>query len=469
MMVPLQRSRPARPIGFFRSLAGRMTLAWMLLVVAVMLLLYAITRTALLRHEQAALQASIDTDLAGLADIYISGGERELVQRLNERIEFQSGTPGSHYLLLGRGEQRLAGNLHAWPRLEASASQAGLVRLADGKQALARGTLLAPHLRLLVARDLRALDGVMASLRNAFAVASLLALALALLAGLRFSRRLQRRIDAINRLYAGMEPAGAPESQSAPFAGDEIDQLHGSTEQSLLRIRGLLEAYRDISDHTAHEIRTPLMHLDHGLVKMLENTVDPRMIDGLSAARENVRSTIRMLESLLDISAVRARTGDAGGLEEIDLSALVSEIVDIYRDSAEDMGYRLDGEIEPGVSMRADAMQLRRLISNLLDNALKYCPPGTRVKVVLEAGPRLRVEDDGPGIPPAEQARIFDKFRRGSQNRQVGHGLGLALARAIAERHGMNLRLDADYAQGARFILEFPESGLPHPSKQPLR
>ena len=455
-------ARATAPVAFLRSLAGRMTAAAMLLVVVVMLLLYAVTRTAVLHHEQAALQASIDTDLAGLADIYISGGESELLQRLSDRIEFESVSPGAYYLLAGESDRRIAGNLREWPRLDASASQAGIVRLGNGRKAQARSTLLAPQLRLLVARDYRAIDAVLASLRNSFVVAGAFVLLLSLAAGFWFSRNLQRRIDAINTLYRDMEAAPSPGDAVPSPPGDEIDRLYASTDHALQRIGGLLEAYRDISDHTAHEIRTPLMHLDHRLVTMLELTVDPRMIEGLSRSRELVRSTIRMLESLLDISAVRARIGDAGGLEDIDLSALVVEVVDIYQDSAEDMGYRLDAGIEDGIRMRADAMQLRRLISNLLDNALKYSPPGSRIAVTLEPGPRLSVEDDGPGIPLSEHGRVFEKFGRGSQNRQIGHGLGLALARAIAERHGMRLGLDSCHRDGARFILEYPpQAGSP--------
>ena len=137
--------------------------------------------------------------------------------------------------------------------------------------------------------------------------------------------------------------------------------------------------------------------------------------------------------------------------EQIDLGALVRDLLDLYRDSVDELGFRLDSSVADGVAMRADAMQMRRLLSNLLDNALKYCPPGSRIHVELAPGPRLVVEDDGPGIPPAQRERLFEKFARGSQG--SGHGLGLALARAIAQRHGLDLRL-VPAAKGARFVLQ---------------
>ena len=84
------------------------------------------------------------------------------------------------------------------------------------------------------------------------------------------------------------------------------------------------------------------------------------------------------------------------------------------------------------MAVLGDAAQLRRLVSNLFDNAVRYVPAGGKVVVALAAGPRLRVSDDGPGIPEAVRVRLFERFSSGSG----GHGLGLALVRAIAQRHG---------------------------------
>ena len=99
-------------------------------------------------------------------------------------------------------------------------------------------------------------------------------------------------------------------------------------------------------------------------------------------------------------------------------------------------------------------MQGTRLLSNLLDNAIKYVPEGGRVRLILRPGPQVVVEDDGPGIPRDQRDRVFERFARATApGDRPGHGLGLALSRAIAERHGLVLRL-GDTPRGAQFILE---------------
>jgi signal transduction histidine kinase len=136
---------------------------------------------------------------------------------------------------------------------------------------------------------------------------------------------------------------------------------------------------------------------------------------------------------------------------------LLGDLAALYEGSVEEAGLRLETAIEPGVTMLGERMQIVRLVSNLLDNAIKYVPAGGTVSLRLSQGPRIMVADDGPGIPFEDRGRIFERFARSAgQVSQPGHGLGLALARAIAQRHGLVLRL-ADSPRGACFMVE-PEA-----------
>ena len=106
--------------------------------------------------------------------------------------------------------------------------------------------------------------------------------------------------------------------------------------------------------------------------------------------------------------------------------------------------------------LRADPMQMMRLMSNLLDNAFKYVPSGGSVALILSPGPRIIVQDDGPGIPAADRTRIFERYVRLDVGSGGGHGLGLALARAIAQRHELSLHVE-DAAPGARFVVQLED------------
>jgi len=153
--------------------------------------------------------------------------------------------------------------------------------------------------------------------------------------------------------------------------------------------------------------------------------------------------------------------GDLTGLEEVDLAALAEDLVELYAASAEEAGIALLAHIEPGVTLPGERMQLTRLISNLLDNALKYVPSGGTVTITISAGPVIEVSDNGPGVEQHLRPFVFDRFRSGAAREgKTSHGLGLSLARAIAMRHGLRIGLvDSGLAEsgaGAHFVVRPP-------------
>ena len=200
-------------------------------------------------------------------------------------------------------------------------------------------------------------------------------------------------------------------------------------------------------------MRTPLMHLDTQLVKLARETGDAALGEALARARGDIRGIVALLESLLDIASSEAKIGDRSGLKPVNLSAMVARLADLYADSAEESGHRFDVAIAPGVTFPGEEMQLARLVTNLLDNAFKYVPAGGTIRLALAAGPRLELSDDGPGIPDGDRETVFTRFRRAHGETKGGAGLGLALARAIAQRHGLSLTLLASQ-RGAHFMLQ---------------
>ena len=479
-------------VRFRDSIFARL-IAWAIVVsVAATLLLWGVTVTTLDRASRVAMMRAVDVDLAGLADIHASGGQGEIEKRIADRVMLSGqDSNAAHYMVSDNGGHRLAGDVQGWPiTLSARLSDAGYITLSDGTPVYARVTQLGPNLRLLVAREYRHDSALRSAIGWAFLAAGALVVAVVGVMGRNRARILAGRIGRINRAFRAQDEASLAALAEDGAARDEIGELTRHSADALARLRRMVAAQRDTTDNVAHELRTPLMHLDNRLVKALGSATGDADRRLLADARGEIRQIIALLESLLDIATSEARRGDRHGLNPVNLSQLVSRIGELYADSADEGGYRFVRSIMPGIIVQGEEMQLMRLVTNLLDNAFKYVPAGCTVRLALEKGPRLTVADDGPGVAEADRPHIFDRFRRGARAghapagvgmadaggvefgaasagigsvgvasvgvASVGAGLGLALARAIAERHGLTLQL-CPSDEGACFVVA-PES-----------
>ncbi len=426
---------------------------WLAIALSILLVLglWAMTDQTIRAANRASVEEAVDVDLAGLVDIYASGGQAELEQRLGDRLAI---TPAvrtkPHYLLTDNSGARIVGDLDRWPDLDPKVSEQGAIEVLGGVPAIARATQLAPDLRLVVAYHSGQADPLLHRVALVFLAGGAIFVLLVGLLGRHAARGLQCRIEQINAAFRAPETVGKIATPGSARRNDEIDELADHSARSIERVRRLLEAYREMSDQLAHEIRTPMMHLDQRLVKALAEPLPPSVAEKLVEARTEIRRIVSMLESLLDIASSKARKGDRHGLTPVDLSQLATRICDLYADSAEESNHSFEWHIAPDVWIDGEESQLSRLLTNLLDNAFKYVPEGGRITLSLEPGPVLRVADDGPGVPPAHAERIFERFYRGDDNGggdggragPTGSGLGLALASAIAERHGLTITLE---------------------------
>ncbi|MEJ2457713.1 MAG: HAMP domain-containing sensor histidine kinase [Novosphingobium sp.] len=414
--------------------------------------LWLLTDSTIQRTNRQALERTVELDLAGMIDIYASGGAEELSKRIEDRLTLQpSNSNTAHYLLVDAKGKRIAGDIRHWPDLRKGNEDGTEVRL-DGKgDAFARTTRLGPGLRLLVAHDHHDLDVLLRQVALAFFGGGILAVLAVALGGWMAARRLAGRIEKINAAFRQPGDSALQNLMWDTGGRDEIDELTTHSANVLVRLKQLAAAHRETTDHVAHEIRTPLMHLDNRLVKALAATPDAETAARIADARAEIRGIIRMLESLLDIAASEARRGDRHGLAPVNLSVIATRLGELYADSAEESDRTLKLDIDHGVIIEGEEIALTRLITNLLDNAFKFVPAGGTVWLVLRKGPMLIVSDNGPGVPEEHRESIFEKFSRGERSAGTeGAGLGLALCRAIAERHHLQINL-VSTSRGACF------------------
>ena len=225
---------------------------------------------------------------------------------------------------------------------------------------------------------------------------------------------------------------------------------------------------RDFVANASHELKTPV-----AAVRALAETLLTALPDDPEAGRRFADRIGREAErldlltrDLLDLSRVERGALD---VEPVDLVGLVKEVVGGYADRAEERRIKLSTEVEPGVALRGDRAQLGLLLSNLIDNALRFTPAKGAVCVRLNAAESravLQVHDTGQGIPASELSRVFERFYRvdKARARQTGGtGLGLAIVRHVAEAHGGTVRVDSELGRGSTFTVALPVAGPPPP------
>jgi two-component system, OmpR family, phosphate regulon sensor histidine kinase PhoR len=223
---------------------------------------------------------------------------------------------------------------------------------------------------------------------------------------------------------------------------------------------------RDFVANASHELKTPV-----AAVRVLAETLLTALPDDPGAGRgfavrigREAERLDALVRDLLDLSRVERGTLD---VEPVDLVGLVKEVVGGYADRAEERRVKLRTELQPGVAMRGDRAQLGLLLSNLVDNAVRFTSPRGTVRVRLDGSEGravLQVSDTGEGIPAGELSRIFERFYRvdKARTRQTGGtGLGLAIVRHVVESHGGTVTVDSELGRGTTFTVSLPIAGPP--------
>lgn len=402
----------------------------------------------------------VDTDLTALTDIYESGGRAELARRIEDRLAFagDAAVPVHYRLEDPRARAMIAGDLPAMPKLDPARSAAGAVELSGGREGFGRATMLDRDLQLVVVHETGPWEAAAANVRRTVALAGLGIVLIAVVAGALAAWRLRGRIERVNAGFAAIEGGALDTRLPTRGKGDEIDRLVGHANRMIDRLARAIRAHRDISDHTAHEIRTPLTHLGLRLHSILEDgdfPADSAIPGVIVQARDDIAEVTAVLDSLLDISHSEAHRDEYRALPRVDFSALVRNLAEIYLEHAGETGIAMHADVAERIVIPGDAMQLTRMVSNLVDNAFKYrAAEGAEIFLRLKPGPVLTVRDNGPGVPTELRERIFERFAREGHAGVRGHGLGLSLARAVAERHGLRLCLIEAEGPGAEFRVE---------------
>jgi two-component system, OmpR family, sensor kinase len=252
-------------------------------------------------------------------------------------------------------------------------------------------------------------------------------------------------LKAVTRLVEARRPDTL---EPLPAAGlpVEVQPLVVALNELLARLRTALEHERAFIADAAHELRSPLTALDLQMQTLASAADEPGRARALEQLRSGVLRANRLVEQMLSLA--RQQRGPAAAAERVSLVDLALELIEESLPLADRRHIDLGLEHAEPVAIQGDADAVRVLLRNLLDNALRYTPDGGQVDVLVRreqaaAGMTavLEVVDTGPGIPEPERARVFDRFYRVPGTASSGSGIGLALVRTIAKRHGGRVEL----------------------------
>jgi two-component system, OmpR family, phosphate regulon sensor histidine kinase PhoR len=238
-------------------------------------------------------------------------------------------------------------------------------------------------------------------------------------------------------------------------------------------LRRLQRIRAEFIDNLSHELRTPITTV--GLLveslgrdaEALESTVPPKMRERIGKLEVETGNIAQMVAELLDLARIESGGGQLH-LDDVDLGRIAAESLDRLRPFAERQGVGLQLEVDDALPpVRGEAARLAQVFANLVHNAVKFSPAGTDVRVGVRREGRMLegwVADDGPGVSPADEARIFERFYKADRTRTAGGGtgLGLAIARHIVEGHGGAIRVDSEEGRGATFAFTIPVSDAAH-------
>jgi signal transduction histidine kinase len=439
-----------------------------LLYVGVFMLAVGALLGAVLLIAQRELAREVDlviaAELEGLHDEYEEGGLQSLVETLNRRTD-SWGRTGAVYMLIDGSGNRVAGNLSAWPEVAAGARQwveFDLMAREHGAEVdhpVRAGIYVLDGHRLLVGTDVSERRKLAVRLREAMLWSMLLAALLSGLIGWWYSRRVGARVraaaQACEQIISGDMARRLPVGRS----NDEFDQLATAVNHALDRVEQQTVAVRATFNSAAHDLRSPLYRLRMRLESAAQRPGDGEDVrEALGAAIGDLDRVQRTLATLLQLARADA-AAPMSEAESVDLAELAREMTELYAPTAREAGLALAVHAPATCTIMGNRQLLAQLLTNLLENALKFVPAGGAIEVGVSgtgaADAVLSVVDNGPGIPPDQRSAAVEPFRRlAHDDARPGSGLGLSLVAAVMRLHHGRVVL-GDRAPGLEVRCEF--------------
>lgn len=463
--------------SFLRTTTFRLTLLsaalFALSSVVILTLVYAASERTALRRADNEILTEAQTIAKRFDDSGIRSANEYILRRSVGGSEFL-------YLLVTPEGRRMSGNISSLPsgtpddegRVEFAYDRSPLEDSEDDGAMSRRGRGLILDLeegyQVFVGLDVQEEREIIGGLLNAILLASGLALAMGLIIGAIVSRRFTLRLEDINVVAREVMAGNLRTRAQLNGSGDELDELSGNFNDMLDRVERLMQQMRTAGDSIAHDLRLPLTRMRGRMEASL--VADGSVEDREAALVQAIADTDELLKTFNAVlSLARLQTGERRrARESLDPSLILEDLAELYEPVCEDADIDFSSDLAPGLTISGDRELVSQAVANLLDNAVKYTPPGgaiaLRSRRCSTGEIELSVTDTGPGIPASERERVLERFVRLEASRsEAGVGLGLSLVQAIAEVHSAELNMDdgpggeGSDSPGLRVALVFPK------------
>ncbi len=407
------------------------------------------------------IQREILTEQVMLREIYDKGGEAALLRtiaEINNPVSLSRRAIGA----FGPDGLKLAGNIAQAPGQHSFARTA--LRIAGkGDAALPYYvyTTLFDQIVLVIGHDLSAVTATERRLVLALIGSGLAAGLVILLIGYASSRKSLRKLNSLEATLNEVSQGDTAIRVPVTGENDQIDRIALRINTHLDRLSSLMVTTKSTAIAIAHDLKTPLSRAQLALqsaVALIDKGQDPTAaVDSIDAELTRLN---RIFDAILRISRIESSTKRAE-FKVFDLWPVIGDLAETFAPMAEECGQTLSLLPQPSPEARVlgDERMIRQMIVNLIQNAISHGTPGNAIAIGFSnnnGAITLRIADTGPGIPQAEHARVFEPFYRLDSSRSSdGSGLGLALVKAIAERHSIKITL-GDNAPGLTVDLHFP-------------
>jgi two-component system OmpR family sensor kinase len=436
----------------------RLTIYWAAILAGILLVAAIAALTLFARQQFSALDAALLEETENAADQIQRGGTASaagILQRLS--LETDIGPGRRVRIVTAHGEFGNFGDVHTIPPPFDPALPTHPAIIANPAFRFAVVPMLyngeIAYLQSGVQAGL--VDESVYNLRNLLLLMVPIVLILCVGGGYLLAGRALRPIEAVTDELDAIGPTNLSSRLTVPLVADEVARLTQEINSLLERLERASATERRFASDAAHELRTPLSVLRTGLEVALARDRSPdENRAALGAAHREALSLCRIADELLMLSRLNGEV--MVDRQRLNLRALLSEIAATVGPLAQAREIKLTIDAPEDIFVYGNTGHLRRLIVNLLDNALKFTPVGGSIDVGLKSDANraiLRVADTGEGIHPAELPHIFDRFFRGAGSPGEGSGLGLSLCREIARAHGGEIAAANLPSGGSAFVV----------------